>query len=61
MPLYEFNEAEVKFLQELVPNVNFSGKLEQLDNINSVGKSILKSLNSPINPIGKPKNKEMIE
>ena len=61
MPLYELNDNEAKFLQNMVVNVSYQGKMAELEQNINTGKGILKSLLNPINPIGKPKEKEIIE
>ena len=55
MALYELNENEVKFLQNMVTNVSFQGKIKDLENDITLGKHILISLQRPIQPTGKPK------
>lgn len=55
MALYEFDDGQAKFLQEMVSRVSFQGNIEQLDKSVAMGKSVLKALLSPIKPVGKPK------
>lgn len=61
MALYELNNEQTKFLEEMVSKVSFSGNLEQLEKSVATGKSILKSLLNPVRTTGKPKEKEIIE
>ena len=55
MALYDLNDEQAKFLQEMVAKVSFQGNLEQLDKSVAMGKSVLKALLSPIHPTGKAK------
>lgn len=55
MALYELNNDEAKFLQNIVENVSFQGKLREMENNISLGKRVLASLGRPIQPTNKPK------
>lgn len=53
MALYDLNDEQAKFLQELVSKVSFSGNLDQLEKSVAMGKSVLKILLNPARTTGK--------